>query len=1170
MNRISVFALLLAVSLTAPKLWADSYTRGIGLYPGRTTESAAPRMVADGTYRNVALLRAATASSSADANLTAQLVTDGISTGGVPPTLRVSTHRGELSARDREKTLDGNTVSSVALVGEEAYIQYDWSGMSVAFDTLRFVARVAYQEKLATEGCCVEVLTSADGRRWTLAGQVRSAYLPGYRSGQVMSTDPNKAERRIALPLRKVMLAVPLNRRGGRYSHVRLVLRMKGAVAWDLYEVDRGPLRFWQATYANDNIKWGSTNGDWLPSAHFFSAWVADSAAAARAPQWLSIDLGRSVQVERIKVQWLYKARAGRLQTSADGRQWTDVGALADDRQLRTQARYVRLWLTQPHACGTYGVREVQVWGRGGLHAEPARPLSPRGGRTYLGGWQLRRDGSAQWIEATVPATVLSSYMNVGALPFNLTGNNMRQISESFFRSDFVYRTTFKFKPTRNHQYLHFDGIDWKAIVTLNGHRLGPIDGAFQRAHFDITPYLTPGDNLLEVRIIKNAHPGAVKLKNATNTDLNGGVLGADNPTFHATIGWDWITSTPGRNMGIWDDVYLTEDDGLSLADPMVTTRLALPDTLATLTPAVVVSNHTNGAQRVKLSGAVGPISFERELTLPAHSEQEVSFAPADFAQLRDCRLPLWWPNGQGAPYRHRAHFSVSHEGVESTRIDFRVGLRQMDYRYLDSCATLFVNGRRLDPLGGNWGFSEANLNYRRREFDAAVAYHRDMHLNMIRNWVGQIGGDAFYDACDSLGLTVWQDFWLANPWDGPDPDDEVLFMNNARDLIKRIRRHACVALYVGRNEGYPPATLDSALRHQIALLHPQLGYIPSSADDGVSGHGPYCVQPAGYYFTHVSDRLHSEQGLPNMPNPESLQRMLPADSLWPIGEAWGQHDFTQAGAQCGALFIKMLEERFGPMTDARSFAHYAQWLNYEAHRAMFEAVQTKRHGLLMWMSHPCWPNMVWQTYDYYLEPTAAYFGIKKACEPLHIQMNAASRKIEVVNVGPKAEEGLTATAHVLRPDGSLRSVLSVRCDAERDTTIELLPLDLPADSLCFVSLALSRGDSVLSQNFYVESSRPQLLRSLLQGPRPRIELKQNVRKEGGRVVLSLQVSNPSPQPALFIRLNLKGADGEQILPVMYEDNYFALMPGQSRTLTVSYAAEDGRGAEPVVEAEPL
>ncbi len=103
-------------------------------------------------------------------------------------------------------------------------------------------------------------------------------------------------------------------------------------------------------------------------------------------------------------------------------------------------------------------------------------------------------------------------------------------------------------------------------------------------------------------------------------------------------------------------------------------------------------------------------------------------------------------------------------------------------------------------------------LRYRAREYDTALRYHRDEHFNMIRNWVGQTGDEAFYDAADRNGVVVWQDFWLANPWDGPNPDDNDLFLANARDYLLRIRNHASLGLFCGRNEGLPPQPIDDGL----------------------------------------------------------------------------------------------------------------------------------------------------------------------------------------------------------------------------------------------------------------------------------------------------------------------------------------------------------------------
>ena len=111
--------------------------------------------------------------------------------------------------------------------------------------------------------------------------------------------------------------------------------------------------------------------------------------------------------------------------------------------------------------------------------------------------------------------------------------------------------------------------------------------------YLTFTDRVVPGKNVVAVEIIKNEHIGAIKEKCEKNTDFNGGILGADNPTFHATIGWDWIPTVRGRNIGIWNDVFLTSTGKVTVADPLVTSVLPLPDTTsATLTAEVIVKNH--------------------------------------------------------------------------------------------------------------------------------------------------------------------------------------------------------------------------------------------------------------------------------------------------------------------------------------------------------------------------------------------------------------------------------------------------------------------------------------------------------------------------------------------------------------------------------------------------
>ena len=1202
MNHHLIMATI-GLTLAANAQAQDHYNRGIGLYPGNKAEYTAPRLVGDNEYRDLALNRMATASSSIDCNLTAQLATDGLLTKGEPKTLTVSTNKGVDTSRDRLKAIDGNSVSPYYVYGPDGWTQYLWQGMTVHADTLRLCFETAYDAKLPA-GWSVTVEGTTDGKTWADVGSVKRDGLPGYKTRQTVSTDPNKQTGLTNLPLRRGTVAIPLNRKGADWRGLRLRFAMPSAVWWRIYEIDDGPASDMPKEFNLGVSPWRQRNMSWLPSEHFFSAWVASPDEASQ-PQWLKVDLGAEADIDRLRIHWVYAAKAGLAQVSDDGANWRDVAKLSPAKDggvasvpMKARGRYVRLWLTAPQG-GTYGVAELEVLGRGGLVATPSNSLDLGKGKLSINNWQLRRDndkatrlikGTSPWIEATVPGTALTSYINIGAVPETTVANDMRQVSESFFNSDFTYKADIlvrdgaisngdaTFDATKSHRYLCFDGIDWRATVELNGKRVGRIDGAFTRARFDISSLLKQGRNELVVHVAKNAHPGPVKTKNARSTDLNGGALAADNPTFTPTIGWDWITSTPGRCMGIWNDVYITQDDGLCLADPLVTTELAEADTLATLTPAVKVVSTREEPAKVTLNGWIGTLRFAKDITVQAGESRDVSFAPSEYRQLARRQMKLWWPNGYGTPYLYDAGFSLTSGADTLCTLRYKAGLRQVSTALEPSPdgkgkrLQIFVNGKRLDPMGGNWGFSETNLRYRGREYDATVRYHRDMNFNIIRNWVGQIGDEEFYDACDKYGIMVWQDFWLANPWDGPDPDDETMFMQNARDLISLIRRHPSVALYCGRNEGFPPATLQDALQGSIKALHPQLSYIGSSADDVVTGHGPYGIKPTEFYFKHLSHKLHSEEGMPNIPTWESLRRFLRPKDVSFGDDTWGQHDFCMKGAPRGMEFIGIMERHFGKPASPRQFTQWAQWLNYDGHRAMFESRQTDRQGLLMWMSHPCWPSMVWQTYDYYLEPTAAYFGVKKACEPLHIQWNPAEREVEVVNVCRDLDKPLMAEMRIMDAKGDTLTEKTVETRPERDTTVAAITdIAAPDEDVWFIRLRLMDGQTVVSDNFYVEgreADNPQSLAKAL--GEPKLSVARHFEKQGGEWTGHVEVSNTGDTPALLVRLNLVGGDGEQILPALYSDNYFALMPGEKKTVEVRFSDADSRGTRPDIVCQPF
>ena len=1161
-------------------LRSDYYTRGIGVYPGSPQEDFSPELLPDeDQYRNLALLRATYQSSAYDYNLTSQLLTDGIVTDRAPQYFDLQTAEGSVPKREREWMIDGGPYSRNTVRGEEAFFLFSMHNYNKTISRAIVTGTLIYNDKVAQGGYEMTWEASNDGTTWTVLAVNKGAGLPGKaRSGRVEVNDPNKQTGTVSMPMRRLEETFDFTNTAA-YASYRIRLRMKGAYEWTFHEVE----------FSNvDGVV------DLKPSQFFTSAWMS----ATAGEEWVSVDLGSHSEFDKVILHWVNKAVKGRIQTSDDAQTWTDAAplpggeGLTDEIAVRGKARYVRVCMDRSADGGRYILNELEVMGRGGLLPRAAAMPEAAGERLTLsgGGWQLQRASEVQaggveiaspaykaegWVTATVPGTVLTSYKNVGALADPNYADNQLMISESFFNSNFWYRNEFQVPQSfkRDRVFLNFDGINWKANVYLNGKQVGRLEGAFIRGKFDVTDCVKEGTNVLAVEIIKNAHIGAIKEKNKQSTDFNGGILGADNPTFHATIGWDWIPTMRGRNIGIWNDVFLTTTGKVTVQDPYVQTQFALPDTTqARLTAEVVVKNHDGKDVSGVLQGRVGDVTFEQPVELRAGEERTVVFDADRFPQLQVKNPRLWWPNGYGTPYLYDANFTFKVGEEVSDARDFKVGIRQMTFNEDGGVLNLYVNGRRFIGRGGNWGFSESNLNYRGREYETAVAYHADMNFTMLRNWVGMIGDEELYDACDKYGIMIWQDFWLANPADGPDPYYPDMFIANAEDYVKRIRSHASIGLYCGRNEGFPPETIDKALRRIVKEEHPGMHYISSSADDVVSGHGPYRMLPAKTYFTLETgnDKFHSERGMPNVLTYESFLRTYSPEGIWPQSDQWGMHDYTLEGAQGATSFNEIIATGYGQPESAKEFADLAQWVNYDGHRSLFESRSKNRMGLLMWMSHSCWPSMVWQTYDYYFEPTAAYFAIKKASEPLHIQWNPATDEVEVVNYHAGLRPGLKARVQVLNMDATVAWEKEVTVDSREDTTEKCIKLEFPdgLSQVHFIKLTLEENGKAVSENFYHRSKVENNYQALKQLPKVSLRAQTQYDKgDDGEWKAEVTVENRSQTPALMVRLNIVGdKDGKQFLPIFYSDNYFALLPGETKVVRVHWKDVDTRGNAPLLK----
>ncbi len=1195
MRRIATISSLL-IALAIMALAEQKYTRGVGIYPGNPEEDFAPVLVPDQTtYRNLALHRPAYQSSSYDYNLTAQLLTDGIKESVLPRWISTTLSTSGIAKKnEREFLLDHNTTSNINLGGPNGWVQFELSGgeAPLEIDRIDLEGRIrttaqpgtpkpapssapseAPQGRVGVWNCTV---LGYDGQAWKVLGQATGDIppTPAPPPGSFPFFGPAGA-------LLKPSVSFPSSH--SRIYRVTLDSTFNGP--WILNDV-----MFFKG---NQPVEIGGPY-------HFSSSWMSEDTGE----EWVYVDLGSRCTFDCIALYWIRRAAEAVIQVSDDAANWKDLmmlpsgAGLTDDLKLQrpAQGRYMRVLMKQPEVPEKYILSEIEVYGRGGLVPKPgtksAPPVRADGGLNLdASTWRLQRDSlvtsdgsalsrpgfnDADWILATVPATVLSSYWNIGSLADPNYGANQLLISDSFFYADFWYRTEFlapnSFSGRRI--WLNFDGINWKAEVFLNGEKLGRIEGGFMRGRFDVTNQVRLKEkNALAVRIVKNATPGSAKQKTLETAGLNGGALGADNPTYHASIGWDWIPTVRGRNIGIWNDVYLTTSGPVTIENPFIKTTLPLPDTTqADVRIEVSLNNRDPNHVSGTLRGRFGEIAFEQAVALEPASSKTVVLDPSTNPVLRLRNPMLWWPAGYGDQNLYDVELKFDIAGKTSDVKSLRAGVRQFTYSEEGGALRIWINGRRFVGRGGNWGFPETNLRYRGREYDIAVGYHRDMNFTMIRNWVGQTGDEEFYQACDRHGIVVWQDFWLANPVDGPDPDDSDLFLANARDFVLRIRNHPSVGLYCGRNEGNPPKPIDDGIRRILSEVHPGLHYISNSAWGVVSGGGPYAAQTPKYYFKNrATPKLHSELGMPNIVTIDSLRQMMRESALWPPDLDWGLHDFNLASAQRLSGFSSMIDKSYGGADNAEEWVTLAQFINYEGYRGIFEAQSKNRMGILLWMSHPCWPSFVWQTYDYYFDPTAGYFGSKKGSEPLHIQWNSAAETVEVVNYNAGHVPDLTARVELLNIDGSLQWEKSAPVDSTEDSVAAPITMEYPAglSPVHFIRLKLMRGSVIVSENFYwrgTEENNYQALRSL---PKVKVEAVTRVERQGSRWALKTDLNNASAHPALMVRLKaVRSNSGDRILPAFYSDNFVSLMPGERRTIQTQIEDADTRGESPRIVVE--
>jgi exo-1,4-beta-D-glucosaminidase len=818
----------------------------------------------------------------------------------------------------------------------------------------------------------------------------------------------------------------------------------------------------------------------------------------------------------------------------------------------------------------------------------------------------------AGWYPTKVPSTVLAALtdnhiypdpyfgMNLRAIPgctYPIGSNfsNLPMTQDSPFRGSWWYRTEFRLPKTEEGRQiaLHFDGINYRANIWLNGHQIADakdVAGTFRLYEFNITEIAKPGAlNTLAVEVFP------------------------PEPKDLALTWVDWSPAPPDKNMGLWHDVYVSTSGPVTVRYPQVITDVDLSSLAAAqLTVSAELRNNSKRTICGTLNGHIEGIQFSQPVSLAPDQTRTIDFTPEQFRQLNISHPRLWWPTEIGEQKLYTLELKFQAHGRISDSKTVRFGIRKITSDIEEGTRIFKVNGRRVLIRGGGWA-PDMLLRSNPERIEQEFQYVKDMHLNAIR-LEGKLESDYFYDLADRYGILILVGWGCCDQWEhwehkpgyreGPlwDRETYAVARHSQEDQLRRLRNHPGVLAWFNGSDNPPPSDVERmylSILEECRWPNPFLSSATAKAStitgsSAVKMAGPYDWVPPSYWLLD-KDRGGSfgfateiSPG-PAIPPIESLRRMLPKDHLWPIDYYWAFH---AGGSVYSSLeiFTHALNARYGTAKNVEDYATKAQLMTYEAQRAMFEGYARNKYrssGVIQWMLNNAWPSMIWHLYDYYLRPGGGYFGTKKACEPIHVQYSYDDRSIVVVNGTYLAFGGMRVTAKVFDMNMvekySKTSYVGVPADGVVSAFV--LPDLKDLTSTYFLKLTLEdQNGKLASSNFYWLSTRDDVLDwanatkyytptssfadfAVLQSL-PQVELRTTgyVEAKGDENLVHVTLENPSRSLAFAVRLQIKGGlNGEEVLPILWEDNYFALMPGEKRKVTARYRDIDLEGNRPVL-----
>jgi exo-1,4-beta-D-glucosaminidase len=487
------------------------------------------------------------------------------------------------------------------------------------------------------------------------------------------------------------------------------------------------------------------------------------------------------------------------------------------------------------------------------------------------------------------------------------------------------------------------------------------------------------------------------------------------------------------------------------------------------------------------------------------------------------------------------------------------------------------------------------------------IRYARDMRLNTIR-LEGKMMNNHFFDTCDRLGVLVMPGWCCCSYWErwrNWKPEDYQIAGESLRDQIHLLQDHPSVFTFLYGSDESPNAEAEAVYLKVLKEEHWPNPSISSAANrtttltgiTGVKMTGPYDYVAPNYWLQ--DDRRGGAFGFntetspgPAIPVVESLAEMLPKDHLWPIDEFWNFHA-GGGGYRNVNIFTAALEGRYGKSQGLDDYVMKSQLMTYEGERAMFEAFGRNKYnatGVVQWMLNNAWPSIIWHLYDYYLRPGGGYFGTKKANEFIHVQYSYDDRSIVVVNSYYRAFPRYQLTAKVYNVDLTEKFSKTAPVDIGEDsaTRVLTLPEIEGLSKVYFVRLMLQdAAGKPVSSNFYWLSTQPDVsdwarsngrytpistyadFTDLAKLPRATVKTTSRTEQKGADQIEHVTAENTSSGLAFFVRLRVtNGKDNREIAPIIWDDNYFELFPGEKREITATFARKYLGGNKASIQVE--